>query len=70
MASAIPGELKPVATKIKKSPVEDAVDALWAALAVKDDPRERGKGTLLVEMGAEGGGVRKGGERGGVGQRK
>ena len=63
MASALPNELKTVATRIKKSQVEDAVGALWVALAANDDPQERGIGTLLVEMGAEGGGVRRGGER-------
>ena len=51
-----------MATKVKKSQVNDAVGALWAALAVEKDPRSRGIGTLLVEARAGGGGGR--GERG------
>ena len=66
MAPALIEELKIVATKAKRSQIEDAVGISWAALAAEEDPQERGIGTLLVEAGAGGGGG--GGEgRGGRG---
>ena len=65
MASALIEELKTVATKAKRSQIEDAVGSSWAALAVEKDPQGRGIGTLLVEAGAGGGGGGEG--RGGRG---
>ena len=79
MSSALIEELKIVATKVKRSQIEDAVGSSWAALAAEEDPQGRGIGTLLVEArarGGRGGGEGKGrGERGrrggeGVGQRE
>ena len=72
MASALIEELKTVATKAKRSQIEDAVGSSWAVLAVEENPQRRGKGTLLIEAGG-GGGQGWGGERverggGGVGQ--
>ena len=74
MASALLEELKIVATKAKRSQIEDAVGSSWAALAAEEDPQGRGIGTLLVEAGAGGGGGgggegrdRGGGGRGGRG---
>ena len=80
MASALIEDLKTVATEVKRSQIEDAVDSSWAALAAEEDPQGRGIAMLLVEAGAGGGGEgggggRGGGERvgrggGGVGQRE
>ena len=63
MASALPVELKIVATEAKRSQIEDAVGSSWAALSAEEDPQGRGIETLLVEAGAGGGGG--GGGRGG-----
>ena len=68
MASALIEELKIVATKAKRSQIEDAVGSSWAALAAGEDPQGRGIGTLLVEAGAGGGGGGGGSERGGGGR--
>ena len=62
MASALIHKLKTVATEAKRSQKEDAVGNLWAALAVEEDPRGKGIGTLLAEAGAGGGGGGGGGE--------
>ena len=67
MASALLEELKIVATEAKRSQIEDAVGSSWAALAAEEDPQGRGIGTLLVEVGAGGGGGRGGGGREGRG---
>ena len=64
MASALLEELKIVATKAKRSQVEDAVGSSWPALATEEDPQGRGIGTLLVEAGGGGGGGEGRGERG------
>ena len=67
MASALLEELKIVATKAKRSQIEDAVGSSWAALAVEEDPQGRGIGSLLVEARAGGGGGGGEGEREGRG---
>ena len=73
MASALIEELKIVATKAKRTQIEDAVGSSWAALAAEEDSQGRGIGTLLVEAeageGGEGGRGRRGegGGGGGVG---
>ena len=71
MASALLEELKTVATEVKKGQIEDAVGSSWAALAVEEDSRGRGRESLLVKAGAGGGGGRggrdgRGWKRGGV----
>ena len=62
-----------MAAEAKRSQIDDAVGSSWAALAVEENPQERGIGTLLVEAGA-GGEERRRGKRGrgggGVGQRE
>ena len=68
MASALPEELKIVATEAKRSQIEDAVGSSWAALAAEEDPQGREIGTLLVEAGAGGGGGGWGRERGAGGE--
>ena len=69
MTSALIEELKTVATKAKRSQLEDTVDSSWAALAAEEDPQRRGIATLLVEAEAGRGGEEegRGGRRGGVG---
>ena len=67
MASALIEELKTVATKAKRSQIENAVGSSWAALAVEENPQGRGIGTLLIEAGA-GGGQGRGGEGGAWGR--
>ena len=52
MASALIEKLKTVATKAKRSQIEDTVGSSWTALAAEEDPQGRGIGTLLVEAGA------------------
>ena len=64
MTSALIEELKTVATKAKRSQMEDAVGSSWAALAAEEDPQGRGTGTLLVEAGEGGGGGEGRGGRG------
>ena len=49
MASAPLEDLKALVTEFKRSQLEDAVGVLWAALAVEENPQERGIRTLLVE---------------------
>ena len=72
LASALIEELKTVATKAKRSQIEDAVGSSWAPLAAEEDSQRRGIRTLLVEAGAGGGGEggegrgRGGGDRGGA----
>ena len=41
-----------MATEVKRTKLEDAMGSSWVALAVEEDPQERGIGTLLVEAGA------------------
>ena len=65
MGSALLEELKTVASKVNKTHIEDAVGSSWPALAAKENPPERGIGTLLVEAGAGGGGGQEGGDGGG-----
>ena len=60
MASVFLGNLKTVATEVKRYQIEDEVCSSWAALAAEEDSQGRVTGTLLVE--AEEG---RGGERGG-----
>ena len=62
-----------MAAEAKRSQIDDGVGSSWAALAVEEDPQERGIGTLLVEAGAggeEGRRGRRGRGGGGVGQRE
>ena len=47
MASALIEELKAVATKAKRSQIEEAEVSSWATLAAEEDPQGRGRGTLL-----------------------
>ena len=54
MALALLEELETVATEVKRSPIENAVGSSWATLAAKEDPQERGTGTLLIKAGAGG----------------
>ena len=60
MASVLLGELKTVATMVKRGQIEDAMGTSWAAPG-----SGRGIRTLLVEAGAEGGGGRGGMEKSG-----
>ena len=72
MASAFLEELETVATEVKRSQIEDAVDSSWAALEAEEDLQGRGIGTPLVEVGAGGGGGGEGegrGREGGTGGR-
>ena len=48
MSSALLEELKTVASQVKRSQIEDAVGASWAALAAEYDDQERGIRTLLA----------------------
>ena len=65
MASALPEELKTVATEIKRSHLQDTVGMSWAALtAAEEGSQGRGIETLLIEAGGGGGG-REGEGRGG-----
>ena len=58
MASALIEGLNTVATKVKRSQIEDAVGSSWVALATEEDPQGGEIGTLLVEAGEVGGGGR------------
>ena len=66
MPSALIEERKTVVTEAKRRQIEEAVGSSWAALAAEEDPQGRGKGTLLVEARAGGGGGREGGVGAGV----
>ena len=71
MASALLEELKIVATKAKRSQIEDAVGSSWAALAAEEDPqgRERDRNATGRSGSRRRGGARgEGGERGGGGR--
>ena len=70
MASALIEELKIVATEAERSQIENVSGSLWTTLAMEEDPRRRGTGTLLSkgekeEEGWEGRGGRGAGGRGG-----
>ena len=66
MVSALLGELETVTTEVKKIQIEDAMVGSWVTLAAEENLAGRGIGSLLVEVGAGGGGGRGGGDgRGG-----
>ena len=61
MASSLLKELKPKATEVKKSQIDDSMGSSWETLSVEEDSRGKGLGTLLLKVGA-GGGRGRGGQ--------
>lgn len=53
MGLALIDELNTVAAEIKRSSIEDLVDASWTTVAVSKELHKRRLGTLLMEVGVK-----------------